>query len=151
VDLWHEGGSQLEDKKARPWTFAQVAGMARALPGQYAGLPYLSAGTGMRQGEMFGLAVDDVVFPGRRPFVRVHPPDRIVTGVLCFAPVKNNKQHDVPLSEAPAPILAEHIRQYPPRAVCPGRASVTGIRWSRCCIAKPPRRQRCCLRPRRPD
>ncbi len=108
---------KAEDKKAQPWTFAQVAGMARALPGRYAVLPYLGAGTGMRQGEMFGLAVDDVVFLGHSPVVHVHRQVRIVTGVLCFAPVKNDKEHDVPLPDALAPLLTEHIRQYPPRAV----------------------------------
>ena len=108
---------KAEDKKAQPWTFAQVESMARSLPGRYAVLPYLAAGTGMRQGEMFGLAVDDVVFLGRRPVVHVNRQVRIVSGVLCFAPVKNDKEHDVPLSEALVPLLAEHIRQYPPRAV----------------------------------
>jgi integrase len=108
---------KTEDKKAQPWSFVQVEAMAHALPGRYAVLPYLGAGTGMRQGEMFGLAVDDVVFLGHRPAVHVHRQVRIVAGVLCFAPVKNDKEHDVPLSEALAPLLTEHIRQYPPRAV----------------------------------
>jgi hypothetical protein len=35
----------------------------------------------------------------------------------CFAEVKNRKPHDVPLSGSLAPILAEHIRQFPPVAV----------------------------------
>jgi len=108
---------KTEDKKVQPWAFAQVESMARALPGRYAVLPYLGAGTGMRRGEMFGLAVDDVVFLGRRPVLHVHRQVRIVAAELCFSPVKNNKAHDVPLSEALTPLLAEHLRQYPPRSV----------------------------------
>jgi integrase len=108
---------KVENKKAQPWTFAEVERMARALPGRYSVLPYLGAGTGMRQGEMFGLAAEDVVFHGHRPVIHVRRQVRIVAGVLCFAPVKNDKTHDLPLSEALCPILAEHIRSYPPRAV----------------------------------
>lgn len=108
---------KTEEKKAQPWTFAQVERMSRALPGRYAVLPYLEAGTGMRQGEMFGVAVDDIVFDGHRPVIHVRRQVRIVSYVLCFAPVKNDKQHDVPLSEALAPWLADHIRRYPPREV----------------------------------
>jgi integrase len=106
-----------DEKKAKPWTLAQVEGMSGALPRRYAVLPYLGAGTGMRQGEMFGLAVDDVAFLGRRPVIRVRRQVRIVGATLCFAPVKNDKEHDVPLSEALAPVLAEHIRRYPPHPV----------------------------------
>ena len=106
-----------DEKKAKPWTLAQVEGMSRALPGRYAMLPYLGAGTGMRQGEMFGLAVDDVAFLGRRPVIHVRRQVRIVGATLCFAPVKNGKEHDVPLSEALAPVLAEQIRHYPPHTV----------------------------------
>lgn len=108
---------KTEEQKAQPWTLAQVESMSRALPDRYAVLPYLGAGTGMRQGEMFGLAVDDVTFLGRRPVIHVRRQVRLVGRVLCFAAVKNDKQHDVPLSEALAPMLAEHIRQYPPRDV----------------------------------
>jgi integrase len=108
---------KTDQKKAQPWLLAQVESMSRALPGRYAVLPYLGAGTGMRRGEMFGLAVDDITFLGRRPVVHVRRQVRIVAGILCFATVKNDKVHDVPLSEALAPLLAEHIRQYPPRHV----------------------------------
>lgn len=106
-----------DEKKAKPWTLVQVEGMSRALPGRFAVLPYLGAGTGMRQGEMFGLAVDDVAFLGRRPVIHVRRQVRIVGATLCFAPVKNDKEHDVPLSEALAPVLAEHMRHYPPQTV----------------------------------
>jgi integrase len=34
-----------------------------------------------------------------------------------LSPVKNDKAHDVPLSESLAPVLAEHIRAYPPGSV----------------------------------
>jgi integrase len=52
-----------------------------------------------------------------RRVVRVQRQVRVVSGKLCFAPVKNGKTHDVPLSASLGPLLAEHIRQYPAVAV----------------------------------
>ncbi|HUZ37799.1 MAG TPA: tyrosine-type recombinase/integrase [Streptosporangiaceae bacterium] len=69
----------------------------------------------MRQGEMFGLALDDADF--LRRVIHVRRQVRLVGTTLCFAPVKNGKAHDVPLAESLAPVLAEHIRLYPPATV----------------------------------
>jgi integrase len=106
---------KVPERKAQPWTLDQVDAMAEALGGRYAALPYLGAGAGMRQGEMFGLADVDVDF--LRRVIHVRRQVRLIGTVLCFAPVKNDKSHDVPLSESLAPVLAEHIRQYPPVTV----------------------------------
>jgi integrase len=103
------------DVKARPWTRGQVDAMAAALPGRFAVLPYLGAGAGMRQGELFGLALEDVDF--MRRVIHVRRQVRLVGNVLCFALVKNAKTHDVPLAGSLAPVLAEHIREFPPVAV----------------------------------
>jgi len=54
-------------------------------------------------------------FPG--PNIRVCRQVRLVGNVPCFAPLKNDKIHDVPSSDELAPVLAEHIRQYPAAAV----------------------------------
>lgn len=69
----------------------------------------------MRQGEMFGLAVEDIDF--LRKLIHVRRQVRIVGDVLCFTPVKNDKSHDVPLAGSLAPALAEHIRLHPPVTV----------------------------------
>jgi integrase len=93
--------------------------MSAALGPRYAVLPYLGAGTGMRQAEMFGLADDDIEFKARRPVIHVRRQVRIVRGTPCFAPFKNRKEHDVPLAASLAPILAGHIQRYPPAPVMP--------------------------------
>jgi integrase len=118
-----------DERKAKPWTLAQVEAVADALPDRYAVLPYLGAGTGQRQGEMFGQAVDDIDFLHR--VVHVRRQVRLVGNVLCFAPVKNDKIHELPLSGSLAPVVAEHVRSYPPVAVTlpwkePGGKPVTG-------------------------
>src|SRR5258708_29765501 len=81
----------------------------------YAVLPFPGAGAGPRQGEMFGLAVDDIDF--LRRVIHVRRQVRLLGTAQCFAEVKNRKPHDVPLSDSLAPLLAEHIRQFPPIAV----------------------------------
>jgi integrase len=90
--------------------------MSAALGGRVAVLPYLGAGTGMRQGEMFGLAPEDVDFLRRVILVR-RQVRLLDDGTLSFSPVKSDKTRDVPLSESLAPVLAEHIRKYPPADV----------------------------------
>ncbi len=107
---------KVPERKARPWTLAQADAMSAALAARYAVLPYLGAGTGMRQGEMFGLAAGDIDF--LRRVIHVRRQVRLLDdGTMCFSPVKNGKAHDVPLSESLAPVLAEHIRKYPPAVV----------------------------------
>jgi integrase len=103
------------EAKARPWTLGQVDAMAAALSPRLAVLAYLGAGAGMRQGEMFGLAADDIDF--LRKVIHVRRQVRLVGGRPCFARVKNDKIHDVPLAESLAPVLAEHIRLHPPARV----------------------------------
>jgi integrase len=107
---------KVPERKARPWTLAQVEAVSATLGGRHAVLPYFGAGTGMRQGEMFGLAVDDIDF--LRHVIHVRRQVRLLDdGTMCYSPVKNGKAHDVPLSESLAPVLAEHIRKYPPLPV----------------------------------
>jgi integrase len=103
--------------KARPWTAQQVEAMAAALPGRYAILPPLGAGTGLRQGELFGLAATDIVFLGRHPHVTVTRQLKLVAGQLFFAPLKNRKPRQVPLAASLAPRLARHMELYPPAEV----------------------------------
>lgn len=104
-------------KQAVPWTAERVRAVAGGLSARFAVMAYLGAGTGMRQGEMLGLAVDDITFLGRSPRISVCRQVRMVGTRLCFAPVKNDKVHDVPLAAALAPMLAEHLRLYPAAAV----------------------------------
>lgn len=99
--------------KAVPWTADRVAAMSQALPARYKVLPWLGAGTGMRQGEMFGLAVTDIQFLGKDPHITVERQVKIVGGKPHFAPLKNRKPHEVPLAPTLAGRLARHLEAYP--------------------------------------
>ena len=85
-------------------------------PSRYEVLPYLGAATGERQGEIFAIdAEKDVDFLRRLLHVRLQV--KIIRGRQVFAPVKNDKVHDVPLTDAAVVMLAEYIRAYPPERV----------------------------------
>jgi integrase len=98
-----------------PWTSVQIAAVAANLPNRLAALSYLGAGCGMRQGELFGAALDDLNFLQR--MMRVEYQVRYVAGCLVFAPVKNGKMRDVPVPDPVIPVLSEHVRLHPPVAV----------------------------------
>lgn len=81
-------------------------------PARYAVLADLGAGLGLRQGEAFGLAVEDIDFLHR--VVHVRRQVRIVGSKMTFAPPKGGKERDVPLADSVALRLSAHIAAFPP-------------------------------------
>lgn len=55
---------RLEPRKVKPWPAERIMAVRSALPDRYQALVNLAAGCGLRQGEAFGLAVEDVDFLG---------------------------------------------------------------------------------------
>lgn len=102
---------KAEHRRVTPWTVQQVQAIARSHPERYQALPILAAGTGLRQGECFGLAVDDVDFLRRTVHVRQQV--RLLNGHPVFAPPKSGREREVPLPETVAVALSEHLRAYP--------------------------------------
>jgi integrase len=102
-------------RKVLPWPAEQVAAVAAALPDRYRALMAVAAGLGLRQGECFGLAVEDVDF--LRGVVHVRRQVRIVGNRPVFAPPKTGKTRDVPLPESVALRLAAHLEAWPAVAV----------------------------------
>jgi len=95
-----------------PLTVEQVATMAEACPDRYRALIVLAAGTGLRQGECFGLSVDRVDFLHRQ--LRV---DRQLVGARAgvpeFGPPKSKAGfRTVPLPDVVGDALAEHLGRY---------------------------------------
>ncbi len=95
-----------------PWTGLQVAAVIDAHPDRYHAVPVVAAGCGLRQGEVFGLRVEDVDFLGRTLHVRQQV--KIVRSRLVIAPPKGRKVREVPLPDVVGKALAEQIRRFPP-------------------------------------
>jgi integrase len=100
---------------AIPWTATEVEAVADNLPARLSALPYLGAACGMRQGELFAAALIDLDFLRKTMHVEVQI--KLLAGRLFFAPVKNGKTRDIPVADPVIPVLAEHIRQYPPTRI----------------------------------
>ena len=100
-------------RRIEPWTVEQVQAVIGALPDRYRATAVVAAGSGLRQGEVFGLRVIDVDFLRRR--LRVEQQVKIVRSRVEVDRPKNGKVRTVPLPDAVAEALSEHLRRYPPR------------------------------------
>lgn len=102
---------RLDTTKVEPWTVEQVQAVHAALPDRYRIMATLGAGCGMRQGEIFGLAVDDVDF--LRGVVRVVRQVKIVGNRVVFALPKGRRTREVPLPKSVTLELAAHLQRLP--------------------------------------
>lgn len=98
-----------------PWTVEQVAKVYRELPDRYKVLVVLGAGLGLRQGEVFGLGVEDVDF--LRGVVKVRRQVVIAGSRLYFGPPKYGREREVPLPGSVRDLLAAYLIAFPARDV----------------------------------
>lgn len=109
------GTSLPKVSKARvvPISTEQVRSLVEAVPKRQRALVVLAAGTGMRQGEVFGLTVDRVDFLRRT--VRVDRQMSVVNGQApVFGPPKTEASvRDIPLPKVVVEALAEHLSEFP--------------------------------------
>ncbi|MBG0829661.1 site-specific integrase [Planomonospora sp. ID67723] len=75
----------------------------------------LGGGCGLRQGETFGLSLDEVDF--ETGWLRVAYQVKVLNGRLVFAPPKREKERDVPLPEHVSAALKAHMERFPPAKV----------------------------------
>jgi integrase len=102
-------------REVSAWTYERVSAVTDALPARLSAMAPLGAACGHRQAELFGTAVDDLDW--LRKMIHIEMQVRYVGGCLVFAPIKNLKVRDVPVADPVIPVLAEHVRLYPPVAV----------------------------------
>jgi integrase len=101
---------EVAKHKVAAWSAGQVQAVAAEVPERIAAMVYLGAVTGMRQGELFGLALEDVGFLPRSVSVRAQV---IQLGKgLAFAPVKNRNTRTVPIASNVVPLLSRHYEVF---------------------------------------
>ncbi|WP_405728856.1 site-specific integrase [Streptomyces sp. NBC_01537] len=105
-------GPQPDPNRVVPWTPEQVFAVRTALPERFRAMVDVGGGCGLRQGEIFGLPVDEVDFNSGWLAVRVQV--KRVRGKFVFAPPKRGKTRDVPLSGAVGAALRKHMEGFPP-------------------------------------
>ena len=106
---------KVRRKQVVPLTTEQVEAVRAALPEHLQALVTLAAGTGMRQGECFGLTVDRVSFLQRTVTV-----DRQMVTVQGMAPTLAEPKtrasvRTIPLPKVVVDALAAHLAAFPPR------------------------------------
>jgi len=108
---------KIVKKPVAPMATSDIQSLAEAVPKRYQAMVILAAGTGLRQGEIFGLTLDRVDFLRRSARV-----DRQLVGIRgqapTFGPPKTaSSVRTVPLPELVLEALSEHIRRFPPAAL----------------------------------
>ncbi|MFJ1597871.1 tyrosine-type recombinase/integrase [Streptomyces sp. NPDC088261] len=101
-----------EPRLIQPWTEERVLAVRAGLPDRYAATVDAGGGCGCRQGEVFGLAEDNIDFDAG--WLRIRQQVKRVRGTLVFAPPKRGKLRDSPLSPVVGMGLREHMEQFPP-------------------------------------
>ena len=101
--------------KVQPWTGAQVAAVRAGLPARYQAMADAGSGLGIRQGEIFGLDVDNIDW--LRSVVHVRLQVRLIGTRRVFAMPKGGRERTVPLPASVSVALAEHVRLHPAREV----------------------------------
>lgn len=101
----------VDRPKVIPWEPEKVSSVRSGVRPRYQATVDCGAGAGLRQGEVFGLAVDDVDF--LRHNIRVCRQVILVRGRPVFALPKFETIRDVVLSDALALRLAAHLQQFP--------------------------------------
>ncbi|ROP40216.1 tyrosine-type recombinase/integrase [Saccharothrix texasensis] len=98
--------------KVVPWEEGQVWAVRRGLPKRFQVVTDVGAGLGLRQGECFALAVEDIDREARR--VTVCRQLKTVRNRLVFDLPKYDKVRQVPLPEPVNRSIEEHMREFPP-------------------------------------
>jgi integrase len=98
-----------------PWKMHEVAAVRAGLAPRYRPMVDLAGGCGMRQGEVFGIAVDDLDFD--TGWVHVQRQVKRIHSRLVFGLPKNDKDRRIPLPDTVAQALKDHMSAVPPVSV----------------------------------
>ncbi|MGW4696446.1 tyrosine-type recombinase/integrase [Kitasatospora cineracea] len=98
--------------RVRPWTPDRVSAVRAGLPERFRAMADAAGGCGLRQGEVFGLPVDEIKFD--TGWLHVGYQVKNIGGHLVFAPPKRGKVRDVPLPEQVGHVFKAHMEEFPP-------------------------------------
>lgn len=100
------------DRKVIPWRVSDVLAVRAGMPERYRAVVDVGAGCGARQGEIFGLAVEDLELD--EGWLHISRQVKLVRSRLVFGLPKNDRDRRVPLPESVADVLRRHMEAYPP-------------------------------------
>jgi integrase len=100
-------------KKVAPWADSVVLAIIAAHPAHLRAMPVLGAGCGMRAGEWFGLALEDVDF--EEMTIHVRRQVKKLRSDFVFSLPKRDKERTIAMSRWVAEHLRAHIEAHTPR------------------------------------
>lgn len=113
-------------------TLAQVLAWGAEMPSWACEMPLVAAATGLRQGELLGLCLDDVDFLRHKICVVRQLVSPIGAGRPDYGPTKTPAGvRTIPLAQEAALALARHLERYPAVDGEPIFRNRTGQRWRR--------------------
>ncbi|WP_441250384.1 tyrosine-type recombinase/integrase [Kitasatospora sp. McL0602] len=115
---------KLAPRRLVPWSREWVLGVRAAVPARLRPMVDLGAGCGLRQGEIFGLAADDIDFT--KGVVNVVRQVRLIRNRPVFSLPKGGKTRSVPLPDSVAASLRAHLAVHPPVTISLPWRSVDG-------------------------
>lgn len=95
------------------WSDAWIFSVIERHPEPYQLIPIIAAGCGLREGEIYGLALEDIDFEEK--IVRVRRQIKKLGSDFIFALPKNDRERITPLPDWVAEAIQRHIEQCPPR------------------------------------
>jgi len=104
-------------RRVAPWTPDQREAVRGALPPHLMALVDAGCDLGLRQSELFGLAVEEIDFMRRTVHVRQQV--KVIGGRLWFALPKGGKERAVPLPGPTGLVLSAHIAEFAVRVTLP--------------------------------
>jgi integrase len=103
------------EPRAEAWSRERVLLVREAIEERVRLAVDLGVGAGLRQGEVFGLAVEDVDWEGQ--MLHIQRQVKKVGSRLCFALPKGRKTRSVPVPPYLLECIREHLERWPARAV----------------------------------
>ncbi|WP_369370589.1 tyrosine-type recombinase/integrase [Promicromonospora sp. Populi] len=103
---------KAEPKRVIPWESTTVETVKTKIFERYKVVVALGAGLGLRQGEIFGLSLDDFDF--KRGMVRVQRQVKVVDGAKYFDLPKYDKVREVPVAQSVREAVELHVKKFRP-------------------------------------
>jgi len=105
-----------DPRKLKPWTREQAMAVRDQLPDQFKLVVDLGIGLGLRQGEIFGLSLDDIDLNTGEIEIK-RQVKLLGSNRQLFGLPKGRKIRTVPLPDRVLELINDHVTRYPPRSV----------------------------------
>jgi integrase len=106
---------KMPERKVRPWERDRINTVRAALPSRFRAMVDVGVGAGLRQGEVFGLATEDI--DQEAGVLHVRRQVRMIGSKLVYSLPKGGKVRDVPVPPYLVAQLKTHLAAHPAQRV----------------------------------